>query len=32
LNNQTQELVHGVDIFAGYVSDREFVVQIEEKV
>ena len=31
LDNQHQELVHGVDIFAGYVSDRELVEQIEEQ-
>lgn len=29
LDNQQQELVHGIDIFAGFVSDRAFVEQIE---
>ncbi len=31
LDNKHQELVHGVDIFAGYVSDREFVEAIENQ-
>lgn len=30
LDNQQQELVHGVDVFAGYISDRALVEQIEE--
>jgi HipA-like C-terminal domain len=30
LNSKHQELVHGVDIFAGFVSDREFVEEIEQ--
>ena len=31
LSNQHQELVHGVDIFAGFISDREFVEEIEQQ-
>lgn len=31
LDNKQQELVHGVDIFAEYISDREFVEQIEQQ-
>ncbi len=31
LDNKTQELVHGVDIFAGYIADRDLVEQIEQK-
>lgn len=31
LSSQKQELIHGADIFAGFVNDREFVEQIEEQ-
>jgi HipA-like C-terminal domain len=31
LNSKKQELVHGVDIFAGYVSDKDLVEEIEAK-
>lgn len=31
LNSSEQELVHGVDIFAGYILDRDFVEQIEKE-
>lgn len=31
LSSQKQELIHGADIFAGFVHDREFVEQIEEQ-
>lgn len=31
LTSKTEELVHGADIFAGYIGDREFVEKIEEQ-
>ena len=31
LKSKDQELVHGADIFAGYIGDEEFVTQIEEQ-
>lgn len=31
LSSQKQELIHGADIFAGFVNDLEFVEQIEEQ-
>ncbi len=31
LDSKEQELVHGVDIFAGYLSDKDFVEEIEER-
>jgi hypothetical protein len=31
LNHQTEELVHGVDIYAGYISDKSLVEEIEKK-
>ena len=31
LSSQKQELIHGADIFAGFVNDREFVEEIEEQ-
>ena len=30
LSSQWEELVHGADIFAGFLGDRELVEQIEE--
>lgn len=29
LDSKSQELVHGVDIFAGFIADREFVEEVE---
>jgi hypothetical protein len=31
LTSKKQELIHGADIFAGFVNDRDFVEQIEEQ-
>ncbi len=31
LNDNDEELIHGADIFGGYMGDRDFVEQIEEK-
>ena len=31
LSSQWEELVHGADIFAGFLGDRELVEQIEEQ-
>lgn len=31
LNSKDEELVHGADIFAGYIGDEDLVIQIEEQ-